>query len=60
METGDADLLAAVERQWDATIARRTYLTGGMGSHHQDESFGDDYVLPPDRAYCETVREWRR
>ncbi|OZM75774.1 glycoside hydrolase family 127 protein [Pseudonocardia sp. MH-G8] len=54
VETGDPDLLAAIERQWEATVARRTYLTGGMGSHHQDESFGDDHVLPPDRAYCET------
>ncbi|MFG2127141.1 glycoside hydrolase family 127 protein [Streptomyces sp. NPDC048751] len=54
VETGDEDLLAAVERQWEATVARRTYLTGGMGSHHRDESFGDDFVLPPDRAYSET------
>ncbi|MFI1359333.1 glycoside hydrolase family 127 protein [Streptomyces sp. NPDC020898] len=54
METGDDELLAAVVRQWEAAIARRTYLTGGMGSHHRDESFGDDFVLPPDRAYSET------
>ncbi|MFI8893460.1 glycoside hydrolase family 127 protein [Streptomyces paradoxus] len=54
VETGDEDLLAAVVRQWEATVARRTYLTGGMGAHHRDESFGDDFVLPPDRAYSET------
>lgn len=54
VETGDDGLLAAVVRQWEATVARRTYLTGGMGSHHRDESFGDDFVLPPDRAYSET------
>jgi DUF1680 family protein len=54
VETGDEALLAAIVRQWEATVARRTYLTGGMGSHHRDESFGDDYVLPPDRAYSET------
>ncbi|MEU7658024.1 glycoside hydrolase family 127 protein [Streptomyces lincolnensis] len=54
VETGDEELLAAVVRQWERTVARRTYLTGGMGSHHRDESFGDDYVLPPDRAYSET------
>ncbi|MGW0705582.1 glycoside hydrolase family 127 protein [Streptomyces sp. NPDC002643] len=54
METGDDELLAAVVRQWETTVARRTYLTGGMGSHHRDEAFGDDYVLPPDRAYSET------
>ncbi|MEU1785447.1 beta-L-arabinofuranosidase domain-containing protein [Streptomyces sparsogenes] len=54
VETGDDALLAAVVRQWEATVARRTHLTGGMGSHHRDESFGDDFVLPPDRAYSET------
>ncbi|MFC9426976.1 glycoside hydrolase family 127 protein [Streptomyces sp. NPDC056987] len=54
VETGDDALLAAVARQWETTVARRTYLTGGMGSHHRDESFGDDFVLPPDRAYAET------
>ncbi|MWV48139.1 glycoside hydrolase family 127 protein [Rathayibacter sp. VKM Ac-2803] len=54
VETDDAELSAAVTRQWVATVARRTYVTGGMGSHHQDEAFGADYELPPDRAYAET------
>ena len=54
VEAGDDELLAAIERQWERTIARRTYLTGGMGSRHSDESFGEDYELPPDRAYSET------
>ena len=54
VETGDAELLAAIERQWERTIARRTYITGGMGSRHSAEDFGEDYELPPDRAYSET------
>ncbi|NKY09097.1 glycoside hydrolase family 127 protein [Cellulomonas hominis] len=54
VETGDDELLEAVRAQYARTLASRTYLTGGMGSHHQDEAFGDDYELPPDRAYCET------
>ncbi|GAA3762276.1 glycoside hydrolase family 127 protein [Salinactinospora qingdaonensis] len=54
VDTGDTRLLAAVERQWERTVERRTYLTGGMGSRHQDEGFGEDWELPPDRAYCET------
>ncbi|SDU28873.1 glycoside hydrolase family 127 protein [Jiangella alkaliphila] len=54
VETGDDELLAAIERQWAATVARRTYITGGMGARHMDEAFGDDFVLPPDRAYSET------
>ncbi|GAB3460322.1 glycoside hydrolase family 127 protein [Streptomonospora sediminis] len=53
-ETGDTGLLDAVQRQWRRTVERRTYLTGGMGSRHQDEGFGEDWELPPDRAYCET------
>jgi DUF1680 family protein len=53
-ETGDDDLAAAVREQWSNGVARRTYITGGVGSHHQDEAFGDDFELPPDRAYAET------
>ncbi len=33
---------------------QKTYLTGGQGSRHRDEAFGDQYELPPDRAYAET------
>jgi hypothetical protein len=54
VERGDDELLAAVIRQWENTIARRTYVTGGMGSQHTGEAFGDDFALPPDRAYSET------
>ncbi|MFD2795069.1 glycoside hydrolase family 127 protein [Promicromonospora vindobonensis] len=54
VDTDDDELRAAVERQWTRSVERRTYLTGGMGSRHQDEGFGDDWELPPDRAYCET------
>ncbi len=54
VETGDERLLSAIETQWENTVATRTYLTGGMGSHHQDEAFGEDFELPSDRAYCET------
>jgi len=53
-ESGDDELAAAVRRQWANGVARRTYITGGVGSHHQDEAFGDDFELPPDRAYAET------
>jgi DUF1680 family protein len=54
VETGDAGLLDAVARQWETTLARRAYLTGGLGSRHQDEALGDDWALPADRAYSET------
>lgn len=54
VEEADEELLAVLQRQWERTVERRTYLTGGMGSRHQDEGFGDDWELPADRAYCET------
>jgi uncharacterized protein len=54
VELGDQGLLAAVRRRWRDLAQTRTYLTGGMGSRHRDESFGDPFELPPDRAYAET------
>ncbi|NYI41810.1 glycoside hydrolase family 127 protein [Demequina lutea] len=54
VEHDDEALVEAVEGQYVATLARRTYVTGGMGSHHRDEAFGDDFELPHDRAYAET------
>lgn len=54
VDTGDDVLLEAVRRQWDATLRRRTHLTGGMGSQYSDEAFGPDFALPPDRAYAES------
>ncbi len=54
VETADVELLAAVRRLWDDAFGTKTYLTGGHGSRHRDESFGDPYELPPDRAYAES------
>lgn len=54
VEDGDDELLGAVASQVLTTLARRTYVTGGMGAHHEGESFGLDWELPPDRAYSET------
>jgi DUF1680 family protein len=54
VETGDDELLQAVIRRWNDMTATRTYLTGGIGSRHRDESFGDPFELPPDLAYAET------
>ena len=54
VEDNDADMMEAILRQMGATLERRTYLTGGMGSRHTGEAFGEDWELPPDRAYCET------
>ncbi|MEU1185076.1 beta-L-arabinofuranosidase domain-containing protein [Streptomyces sp. NPDC005820] len=53
-ETGDAGLRAALERLWADMVAGKTYLTGGVGSRHDWEAFGDGHELPADRAYTET------
>jgi len=53
-ETGDARLLASSITRWNDMIATKTAITGGNGSRHDGESFGDAYELPPDRAYNET------
>lgn len=54
LEDGDATLLAAMDAQWGSVHERKMYVTGAFGSRHKDESFGDDYELPSDRAYAET------
>lgn len=54
VETGDAELLAAAQRLWTEMVAAKTYLTGGLGAHHTDEAFGDEYELPHERGYAET------
>jgi DUF1680 family protein len=53
-EGGDPELLAALERIWSDVHTSKMYVTGGLGSRHRDEAFGDPFELPPDRAYSET------
>ena len=53
-ETHDRELLDSSIGRWDDMLAAKTYLTGGNGSRHVDEGFGDRFELPPDRAYNET------
>jgi DUF1680 family protein len=54
LETGEGALLHALLRQWDDMVDRKLYLTGGVGSRHQGEAFGQPHELPTERAYCET------
>jgi DUF1680 family protein len=54
VETGDEELLGASETIWEDLFATKTYVTGAHGSRHRDESIGDAYELPSDRAYAET------
>ncbi|WP_379161549.1 glycoside hydrolase family 127 protein [Paenibacillus sp. sgz5001063] len=54
IETRDAGLLEACRKLWDNIVNKRMYITGGIGSMEQGESFTADYDLPPDLAYAET------
>lgn len=54
LETGDAGIIASLERQWANMTTKRMYVTGGLGSRWEGEAFGRDYELPDDRAYAET------
>jgi DUF1680 family protein len=54
LETGDAELLHAMERLWRDIVGRKLFVTGGLGSRLDGEAFGDAYELPSDQCYCET------
>jgi DUF1680 family protein len=53
-ETGEGALLGALQRLWENMTGRRMYVSGGLGSRHEGEAFGDDFELPNGRAYAET------
>lgn len=52
--TGDKAYFEAVRRLWENVVGRKMYLTGGIGSRHDRERFGDDYELPNLTGYLET------
>ena len=53
-ETGDNSLYDACKRLWRSIVDKKLYITGGIGSVFQGESFSADYHLPSDTAYSET------
>jgi DUF1680 family protein len=54
METGEQALLRTSQRLWDDMTGGKMYITGGIGSRYDGESFGESYELPTDQCYCET------
>ena len=50
----DESLLPVLEQTWEHMMARRMYVTGGLGSLPDLEGFGNDYELDPEYAYAET------
>lgn len=52
--TGDTAYIHAIDRIWDNIVAKKLYITGGIGATSAGEAFGDNYQLPNMSAYCET------
>jgi uncharacterized protein len=50
----DQGIRGALEKSWDRMVARRMYVTGGVGSLPGLEGFGRDFELDPEYAYAET------
>ena len=68
-ETGEAELLEALQRIWDNAVGSKMYITGGTSAQHHGasqrpefggqagavhEAFGYEYQLPNATAYNET------
>ena len=52
--TGDSSYIKAVDKIWENIVNKKIYITGGIGSRHAGEAFGDNYELPNLSAYNET------
>ena len=50
----DPDYLRAVDKLWENIVEKKLYITGGFGSRHEGEVFGEDYELPNLTSYNET------
>lgn len=50
----DQDYLNAINKIWENVVGKKMYITGGLGSRHGGEAFGDNYELPNLTAYNET------
>ncbi|NOY83190.1 MAG: glycoside hydrolase family 127 protein [Kiritimatiellaeota bacterium] len=62
-ETGERELMAALERIWANMVGKKMYITGAIGVYHLGvssrsdkvhEAFGHQYELPNRTAYNET------
>jgi DUF1680 family protein len=55
MATHSSKYLPALNDIWNDITRKKLYVTGAIGtSEFHDEGFGKDYLLPNDKAYCET------
>lgn len=53
-DTDDPELRTAVDRLWRDFQDHNVYVTGGAGSRHDQEAFGEPYELGDERAYAES------
>ncbi len=51
---GNKTLLSLMDRKWESIVARKMYITGGVGHWDHHEGFAADYVLPNRQSYSET------
>jgi hypothetical protein len=56
--TGEAPYLQADKKIWEDVVARKMYLTGGIGSIRFHEQFGAAYELPNVSAWNETCASY--
>ncbi|MBZ4649406.1 beta-L-arabinofuranosidase domain-containing protein [Thermosipho sp. (in: thermotogales)] len=54
LETGNEQLWQVLNRLWGNFVSKKMYITGGAGSRHDWESFGEEYELPNRRSYAES------
>ena len=52
--TGEKQYIDVIDRIWEDMVAKKLYLTGGVGARREGEAFGDAYELPNLTSYCET------
>ncbi|MCE9554694.1 MAG: glycoside hydrolase family 127 protein [Planctomycetes bacterium] len=49
------DYMKSLDSIFNDVVGRKIYVTGGVGTgQHDDEGFGDPYLLPNESAYCES------
>jgi hypothetical protein len=54
METGEKELLKALELIWLKMVKAQMYITGGIGSQKAIEGFEGDFQHKPENSYSET------
>ncbi len=54
IEANDDGIKETARRLFASATQKKMYITGGIGSQHEDEGFGPDYYLPNKNGYAES------